>query len=67
MTAQNEPLDGTWPGFTFNCMGWNATTQRIWIVENLGPTLEASGYDDVKLMIFDDQRPLAPKWAREVE
>ncbi len=47
-------------------MGWNATTQREWIVNNLGPTLESAGYSDVKLMILDDQRPLIPKWAREV-
>ena len=66
LTAQNEPVDGMVPGFTFNCMGWNASTQRQWIVENLGPSLEAAGYSDVKLMIHDDQRPLVPKWAREV-
>ena len=66
LTAQNEPTDGNVPGFTFNCMGWNSTSQREWIVNNLGPTLEAEGYGDVKLMILDDQRPLAPKWAREV-
>jgi len=66
LTAQNEPWDGTVPDFTFNAMGWNATTQRDWIVEHLGPALEAAGYADVKLMILDDQRPLVPKWAREV-
>ena len=66
LTAQNEPTDGTFPGFTFNCMGWNASSQREWIVQNLGPSLERSGYGDVKLMIFDDQRVLAPKWVREV-
>ena len=47
-------------------MGWNASSQREWIVQNLGPSLERSGYGDVKLMIFDDQRVLAPKWVREV-
>ena len=66
MTAQNEPVDGNIPGFTFNCMGWNASSQREWIVDNLGPSLGRSGYGDVKLMIFDDQRALAPKWVREV-
>jgi hypothetical protein len=39
-------------------MGWNASTQRDWIVENLGPSLDKSGYGDVKLMIFDDQGPM---------
>ena len=66
LTAQNEPVDGLVPGFTFNCMAWNASTQRDWIVEYLGPSLENAGYSDVKLMIHDDQRPLVPKWAREV-
>ena len=28
--------------------------------------LEAAGYSHVKVMILDDQRPLAPKWARDV-
>ena len=44
LTAQNEPWDGTVPDFTFNAMGWNASTQREWIVEHLGPALEAAGY-----------------------
>ena len=66
LTAQNEPLNGNVLNFTFNAMGWNSTTQREWIVYNLGPTLEAAGYSDIKLMILDDQRPLVPKWTREV-
>ena len=66
LTAQNEPLDGNVQNFTFNAMGWNSSTQAQWIVENLGPTLEVEGYSDIKLMILDDQRPLVPKWAREV-
>jgi len=47
-------------------MGWNASSQREFVVNNLGPTLEANNYGEVKLLIFDDQRVLAPKWAREV-
>ena len=66
LTAQNEPWDGLVPNFTFNAMGWNATTQREWIVENLGPSLETAGYGDINLMILDDQRPMVPKWARDV-
>ena len=66
LTAQNEPWDGNVPNFTFNAMGWNSSTQREWIVNNLGPSLENEGYSDIKLMILDDQRPLAPKWARDV-
>ena len=66
LTAQNEPEDGNIPGFTFNCMGWNATTQRIFVAENLGPSLEQAGYGDLKLMILDDQRLFAPGWCQEV-
>lgn len=66
LTAQNEPEDGNVPGFSFNCMGWNSTTQREWIVNHLGPQLEQNNYGDLKLMILDDQRPLVPKWAKEV-
>ena len=66
LTAQNEPWDGHVPNFTFNAMGWDSSSQQEWIVNNLGPTLESEGFADIKLMILDDQRPLAPKWAREV-
>ena len=66
LTTQNEPLNGNVPNFGFNAMGWNSTTQREWIVEHLGPALEDAGYSNINLMILDDQRPLVPKWAREV-
>ncbi|XP_065572824.1 lysosomal acid glucosylceramidase-like [Artemia franciscana] len=62
LTAQNEPTDGMIPDFPFNCMGWTAESQRDWIADHLGPTLEAHGYSDVKLMIMDDQRLALPKW-----
>jgi glucosylceramidase len=66
VTLQNEPTAGTIPDFPFNCMGWNATSQTEYASKYLGPTLEAAGYGDVKIMALDDQRPLAPKWANEV-
>ena len=66
LTAQNEPIDGNIPDFGFNCMGWNATTQATWIGKNLGPTLMANGYDHLKLMAFDDQRPLLFGWSHDI-
>ncbi|KAG7159117.1 Lysosomal acid glucosylceramidase-like 5 [Homarus americanus] len=66
LTAQNEPLDGYLPGFGFNCMGWTAEQQRLWVAENLGPTLQAHGYDEVILMILDDQRFELPRWAKKI-
>lgn len=48
-------------------MGWNSTTQLEWIVKNLGPTLDMSGYEDLVIMMYDDQRPWAVKWAKTVK
>ena len=33
-------------------MGWNAENQSIFVGLNLGPTLEAKGFGDVKIMIM---------------
>ena len=66
LTANNEPTNGQYEGFKFNCMGWNSQQQKKWVVENIGPLLKSSRYKDVKFMILDDQRPLAPKWVRSV-
>lgn len=66
LTVQNEPTNGDQLNFKFNCMGWNATTQANWIAKNFGPTLKKSKHSDVKVMILDDQRVLAPRWCREV-
>lgn len=51
------------PGFTFNCMGWTAEEQRVWVANNLGPTLKDAAYDSLVLMIMDDQRINLPDWA----
>jgi len=66
VTAQNEPADGNIPNFSFNCMGWNAETQAMFVGLNLGPTMEAAGYGDVKIMIMDDQRIFLPAWPEKV-
>lgn len=67
LTTQNEPSHGSLLDLQFNCMGWNAGSQRIFIVDNLGPTLESAGYGDVKLMLLDDQRTFIEEWADEVK
>ena len=66
LTAQNEPTDGGVNGFPFNCMGWNAENQSIFVGENLGPTLEAAGYGNIQIMVMDDQRSLLPGWPTTV-
>ena len=57
VTAQNEPFDGFIPFFTFNSMGFTPNMQRIFINQNLGPTMEESDYGDVKIFVLDDNRP----------
>jgi len=66
LTAQNEPVDGNIPDFSFNCMGWNASTQATWIGQHLGPSLDENGFEDLTLMAFDDQRPLLFGWSRDI-
>lgn len=66
LTAQNEPIDGMIPGFSFQCLGWTPEMQRDFIAMDLGPALEAAGLGHVKLMILDDQRALLPFWAEIV-
>lgn len=52
--------------FPFNCMGWTAESQALFIGLNLGPTLKSKGLGDVKIIIMDDQRFQLPKWAKTV-
>ncbi|ESP00722.1 hypothetical protein LOTGIDRAFT_158016 [Lottia gigantea] len=66
LTAQNEPLDGELPRFPFQSMGWTPEMQRDFIVQDLGPALHDNGFENVKLMILDDQRFLLPKWSSVV-
>jgi glucosylceramidase len=47
-------------------MGWTPDDQALFIGLNLGPTLQAKGFGDIKIMILDDQRLLLPKWAKSV-
>ncbi|XP_045158966.1 lysosomal acid glucosylceramidase-like [Mercenaria mercenaria] len=66
LTAQNEPTDGNFKDFPFQCLGWTPELQRDFIAKDLGPALEASGFGHVKLMILDDQRASLPYWAEIV-
>lgn len=47
-------------------MGWTPEDQAFFVGLNLGPTLAAKGFGDIKIMIMDDQRILLPKWAKTV-
>nr|XP_034325067.1 lysosomal acid glucosylceramidase [Crassostrea gigas] len=63
LTAQNEPTDGNIDHFPFQATGWTPEQQRDFIAKDLGPTLHANGYKDIKLMMLDDQRLLMTYWA----
>ncbi|XP_050402562.1 lysosomal acid glucosylceramidase isoform X2 [Patella vulgata] len=62
LTAQNEPTDGEIYKFPFQAMGWTAEMQRDFIIQDLGPALHNNGYQDIQLMIMDDQRLVLPEW-----
>ncbi|CAG7833437.1 unnamed protein product [Allacma fusca] len=66
VTAQNEPLDGLLPGFSFNCMGWFPEEQRDFIKINLGPSIETSDHKDTKIIIVDDQRAFIVSWSNTI-
>lgn len=66
LTAQNEPTDGNIDHFPFQATGWTPEQQRDFIAKDLGPTLHANGYKDIKLMMLDDQRLLMTYWADTV-
>ena len=66
VTAQNEPTAGTQPGYQFNCIGWNAQNQSTFVGSNLGPTMAAKGFGDVKIMVHDDQRGGLFSWTQTV-
>ena len=66
LTAQNEPSDGMIDHFPFQCLGWTPELQRDFIAMDLGPALEQAGFQNIKLMILDDQRVFLPLWAETV-
>ena len=66
LTAQNEPTDGLLPFIPIQSLGWTAELQRDFIAKDLGPALRAAGFENIKLMILDDQRLFLPKWAEVV-
>lgn len=66
LTIQNEPLDGIFSNFPFNCMAMSEKQQRIFIFDTLAPLLNVSGYGELKIMISDDQRPFSLNWANSI-
>ena len=47
-------------------MGFIGSTERDFVKKDLGPALAKSGYDNVKLMILDDNRLTLSRFTEEV-
>ncbi|XP_044731278.1 uncharacterized protein LOC123294228 [Chrysoperla carnea] len=66
MSAQNEPVMGGTPIVHFNGMTWNPLQQTDFIMNNLSPTLTQNGFDDVQIIVGDDQRYFIFFWMLEM-
>jgi len=66
LTAQNEPTTGYLYQYGWQTQGFTAEMQRDFIKNNLGPALHQNGFQNVSIMILDDQRFMLPSWARTV-
>merc|ERR1719223_2108074 len=55
VTVQNEPHVATQFAVTYECCGFEATDQRDFLRDYLGPRLRAD-HPDVKIFIHDDQK-----------
>lgn len=66
ISTGNEPMNGVIGfGFVkFMSLGWSPSGQGQWIAENLGPTIRNSSFNDVKILVGDDQRFLFPWFFR---
>ncbi|MDJ0749388.1 MAG: glycoside hydrolase family 30 beta sandwich domain-containing protein [Woeseiaceae bacterium] len=63
MTPVNEPHgnSGQWESMHFT-----AESQRDFIRDHLGPALQASGHDDIRILIYDQNRDGMEHWANVV-
>ncbi|XP_044736956.1 lysosomal acid glucosylceramidase-like [Chrysoperla carnea] len=64
MSSQNEPVFGSAPGYDFNGMGFEPSSQAAFVGNHLGPSMEQNGLGNVKILIGDDQRPFMYRWVQ---
>ncbi|XP_072026597.1 lysosomal acid glucosylceramidase-like [Amphiura filiformis] len=65
LTVQNEPNAGydPWlPTYGWQAMHLSSSMERDFVKIDLGPALDAAAYDNVSVIIFDDDRWLLPSW-----
>ncbi|XP_012218818.2 lysosomal acid glucosylceramidase-like [Linepithema humile] len=65
VSPSNEPLDGFYPKWSFNAMGWTPNASAFWSVNHLVPTLRQAGYNPV-FLAMEDQRHLLPCYVDEM-
>ncbi|PAV90589.1 hypothetical protein WR25_13263 isoform C [Diploscapter pachys] len=63
VTLQNEPNTGRALDFPWQTMYWNASMQRDFLRDLLGPMLDQNFIWGVKKIILDDNRGNLPDWA----
>jgi len=66
LTPQNEPMNGHLLEGQWNSMGWTASEQKTFLMQDLGPAIRASQFNNTKIIMMDDQRFSVVEWSRTV-
>lgn len=68
VTCQNEPENYKYIPLSanLNAMSWTAEEERDWIIEHLAPSLKKNGFEHIKILSLDDNRPSLPDWPKTV-
>lgn len=66
MTMLNEPSAGLAPNYSFQSMYFSSSNEKDFVKLALGPLLHQNGYENVKLIMLDDQRLFLPLWAQDI-
>lgn len=61
VTPQNEPGDGYSDYFYINSCGYSPDEERIFVADNLCPTLKEHNLGDIVIISVDDQRTSVPE------
>ncbi|RXG53828.1 putative glucosylceramidase 4 [Armadillidium vulgare] len=64
-TVQNEPYAGS-TDWDWNCCHFTAEDEKVFVRDYLGPTLQAAGYDDLKLLIGDGNLEIYPQFIENI-
>lgn len=56
LSAGNEPFTPLIPHSNINSMYWSPASEATWIIDNLGPTIQNSRFNETGILLYDDQR-----------